>query len=386
MKTKIVYLDNGATTMVDERILEKMNLFFKASYGNPSSMHNLGYQAKEALDDAREVIANYINADEKEIVFTSGGTESNNFALKGLAFANKKKHIVTTKVEHKCVLRTCEWLKKQGFKISYLDVDADGFISLEELKNTINEDTLVVSIIHANNEIGAIQNLEEIGKICREKKTYLHSDACQSLTKVPIDVEKMNIDLLTINSHKINGPKGAGALYIRKGIKIDPLLHGGEQEYRKRAGTQNIPAIVGFAEAAKLGPSKEEIKTMAKLRDKLIKGILKIKGVRLNGPKKNRLCNNVNVSFNAIEGEAIGGFLDQEGIASSTGSACSEALLEPSHVLRSIGLTHEEANGSLRLSLSRYTKEEEIDKVLEVLPRVVKKLRSISPFGGKENV
>ena len=203
------------------------------------------------------------------------------------------------------------------------------------------------------------------------------------MTKVPIDVEKMNIDLLTINSHKINGPKGAGALYIRKGIKIDPLLHGGEQEYRKRAGTQNIPAIVGFAEAVKLAPSKEEIKTMAKLRDKLIDGILKIKNVRLNGPRKNRLCNNVNVSFNAIEGEAIGGFLDQEGIASSTGSACSEALLEPSHVLRAIGLNHEEANGSLRLSLSRYTKEEEIDKVLEVLPGIVKKLRSISPFGGE---
>ena len=383
MKTKIVYLDNGATTKVDERILDKMLFFLRESYGNSSSMHNLGYQAKEALDEAREVIANYINADEKEIVFTSGGTESNNFALKGLAFANKKKHIITTKVEHKCILRTCEWLKKQGFKISYLDVDSDGFISLDELKNTINEDTLIVSIIHANNEIGTIQNLEEIGKICREKGTYLHSDACQSLTKVPIDVEKMNIDLLTINSHKINGPKGAGALYIRKGIKIDPLLHGGEQEYRKRAGTQNIPAIVGFAEAVKLAPSKEEIKTMAKLRDKLIDGILKIKNVRLNGPRKNRLCNNVNVSFNAIEGEAIGGFLDQEGIASSTGSACSEALLEPSHVLRAIGLNHEEANGSLRLSLSRYTKEEEIDKVLEVLPGIVKKLRSISPFGGE---
>ena len=386
MKTKIVYLDNGATTKVDERILEKINLFQKASYGNPSSMHKLGYEAKEALDEAREIVANSINADEKEIVFTSGGTESNNFALKGLAFASKKKHIITTKIEHKSVLKTCGWLEKQGFKVSYLDVDGDGFVNLEELKNTINEDTLLVSVIHANNEIGTIQNLEKIGKICRENKVYLHSDACQSLGKVMIDVEKMNIDLLTINSHKINGPKGAGALYIRKDVKIDPLLHGGEQEYRKRAGTQNMPAIVGFAEAIKLAPSKEEIDNMSRLRDKLIDGILKIKDVRLNGPKENRLCNNVNVSFNAIEGEAIGGHLDQDDIASSTGSACSEALLEPSHVLRSIGLTHEEANGSLRLTLSRYTKEEEIDKVLEVLPGIVKKLRSISPFGGEENV
>ena len=384
MIPKDIYLDNGASTKVDEKVLKEMLPYFTKHYGNASSAHSFGYEAHQALDKARKFIAKSSNADVEEIVFTSGGTESNNAIIKGIAFANKDKgnHIITSKVEHKCIVKACEWLETQGFKITYLDVDEEGFVNPEDLEKAITDKTILFSVIHANNEVGTIQDLEALGKVCKKHKVYFHSDACQSYTKVEIDVNKQNLDLLTINSHKINGPKGVGAMYVKQGTKITPLLHGGEHEFKKRAGTENIPGIIGFASALKHGPTKKEIEKMSELRDKLIEGIIKIEATKLNGPKgEKRLCNNVNISFAGIEGEAIGGYLDQKFICSSTGSACSEALLEPSHVLMAIGLSHEAANGSLRLTLSKYTTEEDINKTLETIPKVVKKLRKISPFG-----
>ncbi len=379
---RIIYLDNAATTKVDEKVIKEMLPYFSEKYGNASSQHLIGQEAKRALEEARHVIAKSINAKDDEIIFTSGGTEANNLALKGLFFANKenaKKHIITTKIEHDCVLNSCKWLEKQGAKVTYLNVDKEGFVNLEELKKSITPETLIVSVIHGNNETGTIQDIEKIGKICREKRVYFHIDACQSYTKTDIDVKKQNLDLVTLNAHKIHGPKGVGALYLRQGIKIEPLLHGGGHERNLRSGTENIPGIVGFAKSVKLADEKH-VKNMAKLRDMLIDGILKIANTNLNGPRENRLCNNINICFNNIEGEAIGGYLDAYGICSSTGSACASHSLEPSHVLRAIGKTHLEANSSLRLSLSRENTEEEIEKVLEVLPKIAEKLRKISPF------
>ncbi|MCK4522287.1 MAG: cysteine desulfurase [Nanoarchaeota archaeon] len=400
---KTIYLDNGATTMVDERVIRVMNPYFSEKYGNASSMHSLGRDAKDALERARTVIAKSINAKSDEIIFTSGGTESNNFAIKGLAFANKdaekseisgthrktlgKDHIITTKIEHDCVLNSCKWLEKNGFNVTYIDVDKEGFVDLKKLENAITSKTILVSIIHGNNEIGTIQDLEKIGEICRKHDVYFHIDACQSYTKTDIDVKKQNLDLVTLNSHKIHGPKGVGALYIRKGTRIIEWQHGGGHEFNLRSGTENISGIVGFAEAVKLGMDKKHIAHMTKLRDRLTDGVLKIPNTKLNGTKADkRLCNNANFSFRGIEGEAIGGYLDQKGVCSSTGSACSEKTLEPSHVLKAIGLSHEEANGSLRLTLSRFNTEEEIDYVLNVLLGIVKKLRFMSPLGGIANV
>ena len=382
MKAKEIYMDNGATTKVDPKALEAMMPYFDKEYGNASSLHTLGSNAKNALEKARNAIAKSINAEPDEIIFTSGGTESDNLALKGIAFANKKKgnHIIATQVEHKAILNACKWLESQGFEITYLPVDKEGFIDDKKLEEALTNQTILVSIIHGNSEIGTIQDLEKLGAVCKKHKVYFHTDACQSYTKTEIDVKKQHLDLVTINSHKINGPKGVGALYIRKGISITPLLHGGDHEFKLRASTENIPGIVGFAEAVKLA-DKKHIDYMTKLRDKLIDGILRIQKVRLNGPKGNeRLCNNANFSFKGIEGESIVGYLDAEGVCSSTGSACSEKTLEPSHILKAIGLTNEEANGSIRLTLSRFNTEEEIDYVLKVLPEIVKKLRSISPF------
>ncbi len=375
---KTVYLDNAATTPVDKKVVEAMLPYFTEKYGNASSVHQLGLEARRELEQSRDVIAREIGAKSEEIIFTSGGTESNNFALKGLFFANPdKKHIITTKIEHDCVLNSCKWLEKKGAKVTYLDVDSEGFVNLEQLKKAITPETLVVSIIHGNNEIGTLQPIEEIGEICREKNVLFHTDACQSFTKVPINVKKQNLDLVTLNAHKIHGPKGIGALYIRQGIKIDPLMHGGGHERGVRSGTENVPGIIGFAKAVKLAG---DAKYMAKLRDKLIEGILKIPNTKLNGPGEKRLCNNINICFGNIEGESIGGYLDAYGICSSTGSACSSKSLEPSHVLMAIGRTHLEANSSIRLSLGKQTTEEDIDKVLEVLPKIVEKLRKISPF------
>jgi cysteine desulfurase len=383
--TKTIYLDNGATTPMDKKVIEAMEPFFDKKYGNSSSSHHLGQEAKIAMEDSRSIIAKSINAKPEEIFFTSGGTESNNFAIKGIAFANKNKgnHIITTNIEHKCILNSCKWLEKQGFKVTYLDVDKEGFINKADLEKAITEKTILVSIIHGNNEIGTIQDLTALGNICKKYNVYFHTDACQSYTKTDIDAKKLPLDLITLNAHKIHGPKGVGALYIKSGTKIEAWQHGGGHESNMRSGTENIPGIVGFAEAVKLASNKKHIEYMNKLRDKLIDGILKIPETRLNGPfGEKRLCNNANFSFKGVEGEAIGGYLDQKGICSSTGSACSEMTLEPSYVLQAIGLDHQEANGSLRLTLSRFTTEEDIDYTLKILPDIIKKLRGMSPLGG----
>ncbi|OGJ20256.1 cysteine desulfurase NifS [Candidatus Pacearchaeota archaeon RBG_13_36_9] len=379
---KTIYLDNAATTPVDERVMKAMMPYFSGKYGNVSSMHAKGQEAKEAVENARQIIAGSIGALPEEIYFTSGGTESNNLALKGLFFENEKKgkdHIITTKAEHDCIFNTCKWLEKQGAEVTYLNVDSEGFINVEELKKAIKKNTLVVSVIHGNNEIGTINDLEAIGKICREKNVLLHTDACQSYTKTKLDVRAQNIDLATLNAHKIHGPKGIGALYIRKGVRITPLLHGGGHEKGMRSGTENVPGIVGFGKAAEIIDGKQ-VKQMEKLRNKLIDGILKIENTKLNGAKEKRLCNNVNICFGNIEGESINGYLEEYGICSSTGSACSSHTLEPSHVLRAIGRSHLEANSSIRLTLSRENTEEDVNKVLEVLPGIVNKLRRMSPF------
>lgn len=377
---KKIYLDNAATTPVDPRIVKEMLPFFTEKFGNASSQHTLGLEAKRALEQSRDTIAHSIGAKSDEIIFTSGGTEANNLAIKGAVWQTGKKHIITTKIEHDCILNSCKWLEKQGVRVTYLSVDSDGFVNPKDVESVITKDTAIVSVIHANNEIGTIQDIAEIGRICREKGVYFHTDACQSYTKVPINVKKQNIDLATLNAHKIHGPKGVGALYIREDIQITPLLHGGGHEKNRRSGTENIPGIVGFAAAVKLAKAGYA-KQIEKLRDKLIEGILKIPNTKLNGAKGDRrLCNNINISFNNIEGEAIGGYLDAYGISSSTGSACSSHSLEPSHVLRALGLPDMVANSSLRLSLSRENTEQEIDKVLEVLPKIIEKLRKISPF------
>ncbi len=377
------FLDNASTTKVPEEVIKAMLPYFGERFGNASSMHNVGQEAKDALENSRKIIAKSIGAKPEEIVFTSGGTESNNFALKSIAFANKEKgnHIITTKVEHKSILNTCEWLETQGFKTTYLNVDKDGFVKLEELEKAITDKTILVSVIHGNNEIGTINDMKAIGEICKKHNVYFHTDACQSYTKTLIDVNSMNLNLVTINSHKIHGPKGVGALFIKQGIKIKSWQHGGAHEFGLRAGTENVPGIVGFAKAVEIASNKKHVEYMTKLRNKLIEGILKIPDTELNGPiEEKRLCNNVNISFKGIEGEAIGGYLDSYGVCSSTGSACSSIKLEPSYVLKAMGKTNEQANGSLRLTLSRYTTEEEIKFVLDVMPKIVEKLRSFSPI------
>ncbi|MBW2990651.1 cysteine desulfurase [Candidatus Woesearchaeota archaeon] len=380
---KYVYLDNAATTMLDPKVLKAMMPYYTEKYGNASSSHTKGREAKDAMEKARKTIAKSIGAKPEEIVFTSGGTESNNFALKSIAFNNKNKgnHIITTKIDHDCVLNASKWLETQGFEITYLNVDEQGFVQPEELEKAITPKTILVSVIHGNNEVGTIQDLKTLGEICKKHKVYFHTDACQSYTKTELNVKKMPIDLITLNAHKIHGPKGTGALYIRKGTNIFAWQHGGGHEHNLRSGTENIHGIVGFAEAVKQAMNKKHIKHMTKLRDKLIQGVLKIPEVKLNGPTGNkRICNNANFYFKRIEGEAIGGYLDLKGIASSTGSACSAHTLEPSHVLQAIGMSKEQANGSIRLSISRNTTEQEIDYVIKVLPGIVKKLRRMSPL------
>lgn len=378
---KEIYLDNAATTKVDSKAVEAMLPYFTEKYGNASSVHLKGQEAKNALEKSRLIIAKAINCHSREIIFTSGGTESNNLALKGLFFSNypNKNHIIITRIEHDCILNTCKWLETQGAKITYLDVDCEGFVNPEDVKKAITDKTIIASIIHGNNEIGTIQDLQTIGKICREKGVLFHTDACQSFTKIEINVKKQNLDLITLNSHKIHGPKGIGALYIREGIKITPLLHGGGHEKKLRSGTENIPGIVGFAKAVKIANKKDLIR-MTELREKIINKILEIPNTRLNGSREKRLCNNVNISFNNIEGEAIGGYLETFGICTSTGSACASHSLESSHVLKAIGLSPIQSNSSLRVSLSKYTTEEEIDYFLEKLIKIVEKLRKISPI------
>ena len=310
---KSIYLDNAATTSVDKEVVNAMIPYFSEKFGNASSQHLIGQEAKRALEESRDIIAKSIGAKREEIIFTGSGTESNNFVLKGLFFANKnnnKNHIITTKIEHDCILNTCKWLETQGAKVTFLNVDSEGFVNPEDVRKAITPETLIVSVIHGNNEIGTIQDLKEIGKICREKGVYFHTDACQSYTKTYIDVDKQNLDFVTLNAHKIHGPKGVGVLFIRKDIKLIPLLHGGGHESGLRSSTENIPGIVGFAKAVKIAKDSN-IKYMERLRDKLIESILKIQNTQLNGPKgEKRLCNNINVCFNNIEGEGIVGFLD----------------------------------------------------------------------------
>jgi cysteine desulfurase len=376
-----IYLDNAATTPIAKEVLEAMQPYFMEKYGNASSAHSKGMEAKEALEKSRVIIAKSINARIEEIIFTSGGTEANNFAIKGLAFAHpEKKHLITTKIEHDCVMNSCKWLQTKGYDVTYLNVDKEGFVSPEDLEKAIRKDTLLFSCIHGNNEIGTIQDIETLGKICRKHNVLFHIDACQSYTKTIIDVKKQNLDLVTLNAHKIHGPKGVGALYIRNGITITPLSHGGGHERGLRSGTENIPGIVGFARASQL-MSRQDIEKMNKLRDYFIQELEKdIPNIKLNGPRKNRLCNNVNVSFVGAEGESIGAYLNINGIATSTGSACSSHSLLPSHVLTSIGDSKEEIAGATRMTISKYTTKEDIDYVLKILPDIIARLRKTSPL------
>lgn len=379
-----IYLDNAATTKTAPEVVEAMKPFFAETYGNASSIHAFGEAAKEALEIAREKIAKIINAEPDEIIFTSGGTEGDNLAIKGAARALKSKgnHIITSAFEHHAVLHTCQALEKEGFSVTYVGVDKDGLVKLDDLKKAIKKETILITIMHANNEIGTIQQIDKIGKMCKEKNVLFHSDIVQSFTKVPIDVKKINIDLASISAHKFHGPKGIGALYIRKGAKLQPLFDGGAQEFGIRPGTENVAGAAGFAKAAEL-VAKKDIEKMTKLRDRLISELLKIPGTRLNGSKENRLCNNANISFDYIEGEAMLLSLDDKGIAVSTGSACTSHKLEPSHVLLSLGLKPEQSHGSIRFSLSKYTTEEEIDYTVNAVNEVVEKLRAMSPFKQK---
>jgi cysteine desulfurase len=375
------YLDNGATTQVAKEVSQAMQMMLTKKFGNPSSLHNLGVEAKEEMEKARAIIAKKINTESSQIIFTSGGTESNNLAIRGIAYQNKEKnHIITSAIEHSAVLKTCEALEKEGFKVTYLSVDEEGFISLKKLEEAITPKTMLVTIMHANNEIGTLQDIRSIGKICREKNVIFHTDAVQSFTKVLIDVEKDNIDLMSLSAHKIHGPKGIGVLFIRKGVRPKPLLTGGSHESKMRAGTENTPGIVGFGKAVDL-INEKDVDKMRKLRDVLIKGLEKIPDTILNGSRGDkRLASNVNISFKYVEGESLLYHLDGKGIAVSTGSACSSHSLSPSHVLIAIGLKPEIAHGSVRLTLSKYTTKEEIDYTIKVLKEVVQDLRKISPL------
>ncbi|MBW2974815.1 cysteine desulfurase NifS [Candidatus Woesearchaeota archaeon] len=377
-----VYLDNGATTMVDKEVAKAIRAYLTGKFGNASSLHRFGQEAKSALEKGREVIAKRINAEPEEIIFTSGGTESDNLALKGVAYAlrDKGNHIITTRIEHHAVERTCRFLEKEGFKVTYLDVDKDGFVDMEQLRKSITDKTMLVSIIHANNEIGTIQDIGKIGEICREKGVYFHTDAVQSFTKVPIDVKEQGITLASFSAHKIHGPKGIGALYVKKGTRIRPLMHGGSQENDLRPGTENTAGIMGFAKAAEMA-GQEHCRKMEELRDYFIEKVEKeIPEVKLNGARKKRLCNNINITFKCIEGESLLLKLDDRGIAVSTGSACSSRELKPSHVLIAIGVPPAMAHGSIRFSLSRFTTKEELDYTVKNLKEVVAELRKISPL------
>lgn len=435
---KKVYLDYAATTPVDPAVAKAMAPFMSQKFGNTMSLHSFGQEAKLALEQSRQTMADFINAEPNEIIFTSSATESNNLALKGIALAvlglaksnffcgeslstghprlekiySARSHIIISSIEHHCVLEAAKWLSR-GFKVTKIPVDKFGMVNPKDVEKEIRPETILVSIIHASNEIGTIQNIAEIGRICRARKVYFHTDASQSFGKITIDVKKMNIDLLTASSHKIYGPKGAGLLYVREGIKLVPLLHGGGQENGLRSSTINVPAIVGFAKAVEIykkpaksrrhlgGPAtispparnaasiaaaggkaslSGESEMLIKLRDELIKNVLKIKGSHLTGHPTKRLLNHASFYFDFVEGESLVIQLDLEGIACSTGSACSSATLEPSHVLLATGLKPEQAHGSLRITLGRWSTEKDVNYLLKVLPKVVKKIREISPF------
>jgi cysteine desulfurase len=385
---KVIYLDNAATTPTHPEVVEAMKAYFYDKFGNPVTLYSLGRTARQAIEEARDQVAALMNANPNEIYFTSGGTESNNFALLGVAYANEKKgkHIITSKVEHHAVLEPAHFLEKRGFEVTYLPVDQYGMVDPEDIKKAIRKDTILISIMFANNEVGTIMPVAEIGRIAKEREVYFHTDAVQAYGHIPVNVDEINCDLLSLSGHKLSGPKGVGAIYIRKGTRITQLLRGGSQENNRRAGTHNVPGIVGLGKAAEIASHEleTEAKRLTELRNYLIKGILdNIEDVRLNGHPTKRLPNNVSVCIEGAEGESVLLSLDMEGICASSGSACTSGTLEPSHVLLAMGIPAEIAHGSLRMTLGRMTTKEEIDFVLEVLPPLVKRLRAMSPLSKK---
>lgn len=380
-----VYLDNAATTALSPRVLEAMLPYFTQYYGNPSSVHAFGREAKQGLDKARDQVAKALHCEPSEVIFTGCGTESDNTVLLGVAqrYGNKGKHIITTNVEHHAILHTCEYLEKQGYSVTYLPVDQDGLVTAEQVAAAIRPDTILVSIMFANNEVGTIMPIQEIGAVCKEKGVLFHTDAVQAVGHIPVDVQAMHIDMLSLSAHKFHGPKGVGALYCRKGIRLPSYIMGGAQEKGRRAGTENVAGIVGLGAAIQLATEQleENRAKMTALRDRLMTGIqARISEVKLNGHPTNRLPNNVNFSFKYIEGESILLMLDMNGIAASSGSACTSGSLDPSHVLLALGLPHEIAHGSVRLTLGDETTEEDIDYTIDVLEKTVARLRAMSPL------
>ncbi len=385
MSNKLIYLDNAATTKVAPEVYEAMKPYFTEYYGNPSAIYSFADEAEKAVDQARKTIADVIGAKAEEIYFTGGGSESDNWALKAAAeaYASKGKHIITSKIEHHAILHTAEWLEKQGCEVTYLDVDENGVVDLEQLKEAIRPDTILISIMAANNEIGTVEPLKEIGAIAHEHGILFHTDAVQAFSHIPINVDEMNIDMLSASGHKINGPKGIGIMYIRRGVKIRSFIHGGAQERSRRAGTHNVPGIVGMAKAAELAAADMEKRNAYEvtLRDHLIERVLnEIPYSRLNGHRTDRLPNNANFCFRFIEGESMLILLDQNGICGSSGSACTSGSLDPSHVLLAIGLPHEIAHGSLRLTLSEETTMEDVDYTVDRLKEIIERLRGMSPL------
>ena len=385
MSKKLIYLDNAATTKTAPEVVEAMLPYFTENYGNPSSVYEFAGISKKAVTESREIIAGALGADQSEIYFTAGGSEADNWALKAAAEAYKSKgrHIITTKIEHHAILHTCEYLEKQGYEVTYLDVDETGIVKMDQLKKAVRPDTILISVMVANNEIGTVQPVKEIGEIAKEKGILFHTDAVQAFGQLPINVDEYHIDMLSSSAHKLNGPKGIGFLYIRKGVKIRSFVHGGAQERKRRAGTENVPGIVGFGAAVKraMETMEERTRKEQELRDHLIDRVLKeVPYVRLNGHRTKRLPNNTNFSFQFIEGESLLIMLDMEGICGSSGSACTSGSLDPSHVLLAIGLPHEIAHGSLRLTLSDETTMEDIDYTVEAIKKIVERLRSMSPL------
>jgi cysteine desulfurase len=382
---KRIYLDYAATTPTNPEVLKAMMPYLSDIFGNPSSIHSFGQETRAAVDEAKDKIATLIGASSDEIVFTGGGTEADNFAIKGIAYANEGNgnHIITTSIEHHAVVEPCRFLQRRGFEVTYLPVDQYGLVDPQDVKNAIIDKTILISVMHANNEIGTIEPIAEIGRIAREAGIYFHTDAVQTVGRIPVNVDDLGIDLLAMSAHKLYGPKGVGALYIRKGTKLTPFMNGGEQEQGRRAGTENVPAIVGFGKATEIANQDMDMegKRLISLRDTLINGLIsQIEHIRLNGHPTRRLPNNVNVSVESVEGESMLLNLDLEGVAASSGSACSSGSLEPSYVLLAMGLSHELAHGSLRFSLGRESTEADISRVLVVLPRIIAKLRAMSPM------
>lgn len=385
---KKIYLDNNATTPLDPEVLEEMLPYLKEEFGNPSSIHLFGRNARKAVDEARDRVASLLNCEASEIVFTGSGTEADNMAIKGVADATEKKHIITSLIEHHAILNACVYLEKKGYRITYVGVDRHGIVDVNQVKDAINEDTFLISIMHANNETGVIQPVEEIGRIAREKEVYFHTDAVQTTGKEKIDLRQMDIDLLSLSAHKIYGPKGTGALYIRKGTKMEAIIHGGHHEYNRRAGTENVAGIAGLGKATEIAGKEmeKESKTIRRLRDRLYDKVSKnVENVYLNGHPEKRTAGTLNLSFEFVEGEATILNLDLKGIGVSSGSACTSGTLTPSHVLTAMGVPALLAQSAIRFSLGKFNTQEEIDYTAEVIPEIIGKLRDISPLYKKKN-